>query len=355
MKATPTQFVIPSIIILLLCVIAWLTYTKQEAIDLIKGHSVTEGVDWLDSIRKETINRTVQAKLLIQPHFPDQDVLIVKSHPAPGGALIINANIGKQSRSFVVLADNKTFIEGALNSPYLDSHAVTITHTELTKKQAAQNTKDINKFKTEKEAFIANNKYSQETPTPTKSQHLNEKQIQQAFVMPEVSTSTPQATKRDLLEKAKNLESIIFGNENSPNIYVYFDFNCPACLKTHKVLKKLINEGLIRVHYIPVGSINQESIVKTAYALISDENSKRQIVFNHMKQQKTINELLPQKAKEADLRIGLERTRANKQEFIELPNPATPTFLYEHNGISYISIVKSSADIKKIVRLLNNK
>jgi hypothetical protein len=327
----------------------------QNGEELAVAKSVTNSNDWLEAIRMETVNRTVQAKQLIQPHFPEHDVNILSSHPAPGGALVVTASIDNNERTFVVLADNKNFVEGVLNSPYLNSQTVSSKHTKLTQMQAKVNSETSTSFEALKADFKAEPAMHSKTLSQPKTNHLNAQQINEAFVMPEVSTSVPQATKRDLLEETMLLDSIVFGQENAPSIYVYFDFNCPACLQSHKPLEKLIKEGLIKVHYIPVGVQNKESIVKTAYSLIPEENSKRQIVFNHMMQQKPIEELLPNKANEIELKVGLIRTFENKKTFTKLPNPATPTFLYRHNDISYISVVNSTADIKKIVRLLNNK
>lgn len=344
----------PILIAVILTVIAGSLVVKHFILNEAATQTIPTKMDWLDSIKKETINRTVQAKQLIQPHFPEHDIIIINAHPAPGGALIVNATIDGKERSFVVLADNKNFIEGVLNSPYLDNSSVRPSHTKLTRQQAALNSSETAKFRALKNDFASQN--SIETIQENKPQtHMKKTQIQEAFVMPEVSTSTQQATKRDLLEKTKLLSSVVFGNKDAPNVYVYFDFNCSACLQAHKTLDRLTKEGLIKVSYIPVGIIDNESIVKTAYTLIPTENTKRQVVFNHMKQQKSIELLLPNKANESELKSGLVRTLENKNVFVELPNPATPTFLYEHNGVSYISIVKSTGDIKKIVRLLNNK
>ena len=340
------------ILILTLTLLAgWLIYEKETNAELVDLQAATSNDDWLASIKKETINRTVQAKRLIQSHFPKYDVIILSAKPAPGGALILTTSINGEERSFVVLADNKNFIEGALNSPYFNNDMVTKNHTVLTQKQAQQNSTEAAEYSEMKAKLLS------QSPQPVKkvvTSHMSESEVKRAFVMPEVTTGTTQATKRDLLEKTKELEAVTFGKEGAPSIYVYFDFECPSCLLAHKSLKRLTDEGLLKVHYVPVGLQSKESIVRTAYTLIPTENKKRQVVFDHMRKPVSLKKLLTTKANESELKEGLKSALENKAAFLELPNPATPTFVYEHNGISYISIVQSTADIKNIVRLLNN-
>lgn len=345
------QYAIYILILSLMLLVGWLIYEKKSATELAEIKEATNNTDWLASIKKETVNRTVQAKHLIQSHFPKHDVIVLNAKPAPGGALVLTTSIDGKERNFVLLADNKNFIEGALNSPYLDSDMVMGKQTELTRKQAKQNSVEATKYNQLKSNYMLKN--SQKSISQNTS-HMTEADVKSAFVMPEVSTNTTQATKRDLLEKTKKLQSVVFGKEDAPSIYVYFDFECPSCLLAHKTLKRLTDEGLLKVHYVPVGLQSKESIVRTAYSLIPDENEKRRVIFDHMKKTISLEKLLPTKANETELKKGLMLALENKAAFLELPNPATPTFIYEHNGISYISIVQSSADIKNIVRLLNN-
>lgn len=354
MKSITTQRKALLVIFILLSVVACFFYMKQNSDDLSNVSMVANEVDWLDTIKKETVNRTVQAKLLIQPHFPKHDLIILNSRPAPGGALIVTTSINSKERTFVVLADNRNFVEGVLNSPYLDSNTVTPLHTQLTQEQANSNSAKAAQFETLKADFKNDERKSINMKNTEQTTHMNKSQVQEAFVMPEVSTSTAQATKRDLLEETKLLEAVTFGKKNAPSVYVFFDFQCSACLMAHKTLDRFTQDGLLKVHYIPVGIQNKESIVRTAYSLIPTENSKRQVVFNHMRKQMPIEKLLTSKANPSELNIGLLGALKNKEVFVKLPKPATPTFLYEHNGISYISIVTSTGDIKNIVRLLNN-
>jgi hypothetical protein len=354
MKSITTHTKALLVAFMLLTAVPWFICIKESSDDLPNISIVANDVDWLESIKKETVNRTVQAKLLIQPHFPKHDLIILNSRPAPGGSLIVTTSINSKERTFIVLADNKNFVEGVLNSPYLNSNTVTPQHTQLTQERANSNSAKTAKFEALKADFKKDGQKSTNMKNTAQTTHMNKSQVQEAFVMPEVSTSTPQATKRDILEEAKLLDAVTFGNKNAPSVYVFFDLQCPACLLAHKTLEKLTLEGLLKVHYIPVGIQNKESIVRTAYSLIPTDNSKRQVVFNHMKKQIPIEQLLTSKANESELKIGLIGALKNKKVFVKLPNPATPTFLYEHNGISYISIVTSTGDIKNIVRLLNN-
>ena len=316
----------------------------------------TQSDDWLSSIKKETLSRTVQAKLLIQPHFPKHDLIILESHPAPGGALVVTTTIAGKERTFIVLADNKNFIEGVLNSPYLDAAQTNSKHTLLTQQQGKLNSRKDNEYKKLKSDFkIDPLKEYKVTNSKIKTTHPTEAQVRESFVMPERSTNISQATKRDLLEQAKIVRSVVFGKDTAPSIYVFFDFQCSACLQAHKTLQNLTLNGVVKVHYIPVGGEDAESVVKSAYTLISSDNEKRKVVFNHMRKQIPLKKLITTKAPEAEFKQGLDEAMKNKKLYVSLPNPATPTLLYEHAGISYISTVRSASDIKKIARLMNNQ
>jgi hypothetical protein len=352
MKTAYSGYLYSSVLAILVLAIAWLLYERSNGFKIVNDN--IETIDWLESIKKETVNRTVQAKLLIQPHFPKHDLIILSSTPRPSGALEIIASIAKTERTFIVLADNKSFVEGVLNSPYLDSSTITSEHTMLTRERANTNSQNKAEYENLKTQFKKTSHQSGLLKLDDKSSHLSERQITEAFVMPEVTTNVTQATKRDLVEQTKQLEGVVFGNKNAPSVYVYFDFQCSACLVSHKILDRLTTQGLIKVHYIPVGIQGNEGTIKSAYTLISPDNEKRKIVFNHMKKQLPIEKLLTSKATEKQLKQGLVEVLKNKKVFISLPKPSTPTFLYEHDGIAYVSIVTTGADIKNIVSLLKN-
>lgn len=354
MKFKFTRFLMPIAIAILIAIISWLLNNKQNTNELADLNNLADESGWLNSIKKETLSRTVQAKLLIQSHFPRHDLIILSSRPAPGGVLIMTTSIDSKERTFIVLPDNKNFVEGVLNSPYLDTSAITQAHTKLTKEQAAKNREQLNEFNNKKAEFKSAAPQPSKVNVTKKTEHLSKDKIKEAFVMPERTTSTPQATKRDLLEQTKLLEAVVFGKEAAPSVYVFFDFQCSACLLAHKTLKKLSLNGSLKVHYIPVGAQGNESVIKSAYTLIPSDNDKRKVIFNHMRKQIPLKQLIPTNAPESQLKTGLIAALKNKKTFISLPTPATPTLLYEHNGISYISTVSSVADIKKVAQLLNN-
>lgn len=354
MKTKYTQLLMPITILILVATISWLLFNKQNPISTTNFTEITDESSWLDSIKKETMSRTVQAKLMIQTHFPRHDLIVLNSRPAPGGVLIMTTSINSKERTFIILPDNKNFIEGVLNSPYLDASEITPSHTILTKDQAAKNTQRLNKYKDLKEKFKNDDSLPNEVKETVKTNHLTKTKIKNAFVMPERTTGIPQATKRDILEQTKLLDAVVFGNKAAPSVYVFFDFQCPACLIAHKTLNNLSLNGLLQIHYIPVATQGNESVIKSAYTLISPDNEKRKIVFNHMRKQIPLKQLITTVAPESQLKIGLAATLKNKKSFLSLPSPATPTLIYEHNGISYISTVSSIADIKKLAQLLNN-
>jgi hypothetical protein len=354
MKDKYTRLLMPIAIAILVAIVSWLLFNKQNADEANNLNMLSDESGWLDSIKKETMSRTVQAKLLIQNHFPKHDLIVLSSRPAPGGVLILTTSINSKKRTFIVLPDNRNFIEGVLNSPYLYTSEITPSHTSLTQEQATKNTQQINKYEDLKDEFKSVASLPSKSNLTVKTKHLSNTKIKEAFIMPERTTGIPQATKRDLLEQTKLLDAVVFGNETAPSVYVFFDFQCPACLVAHKTLNKLFLNGSIKIHYIPVAALGNESVIKSAYTLISPDNDKRKIVFNHLRKQIPLKKLITTIAPESQLKIGLAATLKNKKTFMSLPSPATPTLLYEHNGISYISTVSSIADIKKVVQLLNN-
>lgn len=284
---------------------------------------------------------------LLSSYFNSKATLI-KVAAGPGGTWIIHAKINNKTRKLYMLADKEHLIEGVLYSPYARTE-IKEEQLEITT-QPDERASQVEKLKAEFIKSVENktavNTGGIKAPTvPQKPTH--------PFKLPELNSVLSQDDKSTLFDRTKELEYIEVGEPAAPLVYVYFDFNCGGCRLTKKELAKYTDTGKLRVRYVPVGVITQESAIKAAYSLIPKNNDDRKILLDYFTQKGSAEELIKNKAPKNEVVRALSYIRDANETFFFTPKKLTPTFIFELNNEVVIANLTSEQSIRDLVERLN--
>lgn len=334
---------------LLLCLIliaVGAPYIKQTSGNDVRLNVEShQGVGWKKIIELEQQEMLNRAHHLLNLYF-EGDVIIKESEAGPGNTLIVKAKVAEVERHFILLGDKDHLIEGTIYSPYMTSQLVTESHSKKGQEIAIQNDLIARSVEENKSRFFKAQKSNSSMPA------ANSGSSKEQFKIPERNSIFGQDKKLQLFKHTEDLEYIEFGNNSAPLIYVFFDFNCAGCRVTEKVLKKYTANGSLRVRYIPVGVISEESPLKAAYSIIPKENEKRKLVFELFGQSKKFADLVSKTATEQESKKAFESIITANRLFMTLPKPVTPTFVYRHKNAVSIGTVTSEAGIRRIINQL---
>ena len=309
------------------------------------------GANWEESVLIEKKEMTVKALSLLKRYL-DEEFVVKQFHYTTANLIKIEIVANGIERSFYMLPDGLHIIEGVLYSPFALPTAVT-TQQSTKQKDIAQ--KNKSKFVNRNQL---NNEFKRTVLTTEQTKELRPTAItadtaKEKLRLPSNNSIIKQGDKRDIFNRTQQLDYIEAGDNNAPLVYVYFDFNCSGCQKAKKELQKHTDSGKLRVRYIPVGVITEESAVKAALTMIPDDNVNRTALFDYFNDRGEVQTLLDQKVPEKKFKQGQIRMRDANAAFFGLPKTVTPTFLFESEGVVQITNPVSSRSIEKLVTQLN--
>lgn len=310
---------------------------------------------WEDAIKLELNTKLKQANILLARYFNANEIIVTSYKDGPAGTLIFTAKIDGNIKQFYMLTDNEHLIEGTIFSPYLTSNNLVSKHNKESSRIAAYNQNAIEQKSALKSEFMAKveNNNSDDSNAHVTNANNNSTDFPSAFKLPELNSVISSEDKEKFFEITQNLQNISLGDENAPVIYVYFDFDCPACRLTKTVLKKYTDTGQLLVKYIPVGLISPDSPIKAAYTLIPEKNNDRVLLMDYFVKKGTAEELITKKAPKSDVLRGIGYVRDANKAFMFTPKKLTPTFIFKLNNEVVIANLTSEKSIQDLVDRLN--
>lgn len=279
---------------------------------------------------------------IFNTRFPKATIENISTGPA--NTWVINAKVGSDAKQFYLLSDRSHVVEGKMTSLFDQNYAVEINPAPAIDEQARLRNEFLAKLQNKRDAVdVGADAEVKDTKTvkPNNNTH--------PFKLPELNSVLTTDDKNKFYNLTKELEYIEVGNESAPLIHVYFDFNCPGCRQAKKVLKKFTDKGELRVRYIPVGVITEESSIKAAYTLIPSKNEDRNVLLEYFVQPGTAGELIKSKAPKSEVLRALGYVNNANKVFMFTPKKLTPTFTFELNGEVVIANLTSEKGIQNLV------
>lgn len=270
----------------------------------------------------------------------------------PSQTWVFHVQIDGKDRTFFLLPDGQNLIEGNL----LTSSKNILPPEIHPQHQATATALDSRELKNEFLAKVGKSMDKSEndvTNEPVKQPKNTEQQL--PFKLPERNTILTSKDKALFFDRTEELEFIEVGNNDAPMVYVYFDFNCPGCRIAKKALNEFTESNQLRVRYIPVGVIQQESAIKAAYSIIPKSNNDRTILLDYFSQNKSADELIQKKAPKDRVLKALASISESNKTFMFTPKKLTPVFTFKLNGEVVIANLTSKNSIKDMVERLNKQ
>lgn len=270
----------------------------------------------------------------------------------PSQTWVFHVQIDGKDRTFFLLPDGQNLIEGNLltSSKNIPPPEIHLQH------QATATALDSRELKNEFLAKVGKSVDKSEndvTDKPVKQPTNTEQHL--PFKLPERNTILTSKDKALFFDRTEELEFIEVGNNDAPMVYVYFDFNCPGCRIAKKALNEFTESNQLRVRYIPVGVIQQESAIKAAYSIIPKSNNDRTILLDYFSQNKSADELIQKKAPKDRVLKALASISESNKTFMFTPKKLTPVFTFKLNGEVVIANLTSKNSIKDMVERLNKQ
>ncbi len=303
-------------------------FTSDEVLSKQNGLSLISNND------KEKVSS------IFNTRFPQATIENIINGPA--NTWVINAKVGNVTKQFYLLSDRSHVVEGRMTSLFDQNSTVEIAPAPAIDEQARLRNEFLAKLQNKRDAVdVDADVKDTQTVKPNNNTH--------PFKLPELNSVLTTDDKNKFYNLTKELEYIEVGNESAPLIHVYFDFNCPGCRQAKKVLKKFTDKGELRVRYIPVGVITEESSIKAAYTLIPSKNEDRNVLLEYFVQPGTAGELIKSKAPKSEVLRALGYVNNANKVFMFTPKKLTPTFTFELNGEVVIANLTSEKSIQNLV------
>lgn len=339
-----------------------------------------------------------KARILLQKYF-GSEYAVINVIEGPAGTYIIESkNIDDSKKTFVALPDGAHLVEGTLYSPLMTQEEITNRHSKsakinaetLTKKQAAtallkkrlreqmenpevkgneealqkilmdaisQNVEEQTMIDLEGRSKLMDNKRKQKQANEdinepelllAQAKEIQEREQKKSFSSPESSPLPPKLPKFNTVANNDSLyaditeSNWIADGEHENVMYVFYDFQCPACRAAHHVLDKFVLENKVEVRYIPVGALGQTSQRLAMRSLLYKDKENQLKAFKALAGTGQSMEFPKDKDK---------IDAANKEAFYNmsllLKNKvaATPTFAYMSKAGPQIKTVSSAEEL----------
>ncbi len=270
---------------------------------------------------------------------------------APSGIIEIIAKEVRngQQRKFYLMPDLKHLIAGVLYSPYLKPDDITAQHSKQMLSLAQRNQSQASAtadFKQTLRDAIKNQQPSKATlaqATLTQATRNNLEQHAQAAqshlktvndfspILPQTAplpTNYSGIDAEGIYASLEQSQYIRAGSHSDKVLYVFFDFRCPACLKSHADLLPRINNGDVQVRFVPVGILGKASEAKATYVLTKDNMDQRLALMKTLMGNQPIAQLLDEKPDRALLDKGWKRHLSNTKLLIATNKVMTPLMVY---------------------------
>lgn len=317
-----------------------------------------------------------KARTLLSLYFGGE-LKVEKILRAPAGAVQISAeNIASGAKhTLYMLPDQRHLIDGVLYSPQMTADQVSEQHSQVTKSRAAMND-NLAASKSEMRKKIAKaiseNKSGGEITKATKD--AVKKRVSDATLAKRahndnvVSSMTPGVTAPTMASLPRHntvvdKESIyqrmgkgnwISAGKNKKKLYVFYDFQCPACAEAHKYLEDHIAKNDVEVRYLPVSVRGPESLVRASLSLIPQSNAIRLKLMKQLARPEPIKTLIKIEPSKSEQQQGHQSAMQNFKLLLaaaqETEAVATPTFLYRTNAGAQISVLNSKKELDKVIK-----
>ena len=297
---------------------------------------------------------TVSAQTILANAFQSAPT-IIRIDKGPSNTWIFHTKIDGKTRKFYLLPDGQNLIEGTVISNSIKSFSNSIAernNEESTKRTTLDSTALKGEFLAKVKQEINNDNTAK--PETHDVQPKTSKQ-ELPFKLPERNTILSSKDKALFFNRTEELEYIEVGSPDAPMVYVYFDFNCPGCRKAKEVLNKFTDTAQLRVRYIPVGVIQQESAIKAAYSIIPESNDDRLVLLDYFSQNKSAEELIQKKAPKDTVLKALGFISESNKTFMFTPKKLTPTFTFKLNNEVVIANLTSENSIKNMIERLKKQ
>jgi len=277
------------------------------------------------TVNKSEVSKEERFKVLalINTFYKDQFTVNSLKY-GPAGTIKLSIQQGDQEFSAWLLPDNEHFIFGTIASPYKDLAAQTVASNIPTFESNFQ--VDINP---------ATHFQAPKTPPQSTIKHASDDQAA--------------AHLENLYSSITSTAEVIKLGNSTKQLYMFVDPNCGVCIRDHDKYVKAALDNNIQINFIPVGAIGRgpegpkDSILKTSYMLIPEDNSERLKRLNDLTSRSSYFEL-GLSVNVSGLSSGLKRQTINTELFNRLTKAGTPSMVYLADGKVVTSFLPEDID-----------
>lgn len=110
-------------------------------------------------------------------------------------------------------------------------------------------------------------------------------------------------------------------------IYMFTDFQCPACKQAHQALSEL-GESNISIRYVPVGALGMKSTILAALSLVPSTNKERLTQADIFLSAKTDADISFKKATKEEIAEARRKEKVNLNLLVSTKKVVTPLFAF---------------------------
>jgi len=158
--------------------------------------------------------------------------------------------------------------------------------------------------------------------------------------------------KSEFLSDTEKLDWISEG-ESKRILYVYYDYNCPACQKAHQALEPFIASNLVTVRWVPVGTQSEDSTHRAILSLVPTDNISRLKLMKKLATRKPLKELISIAPPQEEARKAAYKAQANLKQFVRHPHPGTPMFAFQSHDGAQVRFATSKKIIGEIIESID--
>jgi protein-disulfide isomerase len=276
------------------------------------------------------------------------------------GAFRMLVQDGGTSKEVYLLSDLQNVIEGKLLSPLIkdkeSAHGIKALETYSKRNQIVDNAGAAVRasVKTNKTITVQPVSLTDTTDFIDHSSTASQKKL---------TTTDDSGISLEFYNQITQLSNITKGTSDK-ELYVFIDFNCPACRLAEPRIENFIDKGEITIHYIPVGFLPDhyerkgsqmtDSEAKAMYSLIPKQNSDRVLLAKHLLTSRPVAQIITQEAPQDSRNVAYRAMKENTLAFYKLPIPATPMAVYLVNGIPrFTPLSEKNTSTKVFTQLIN--
>jgi hypothetical protein len=358
---------------------AWMFFSKSDESE--GGVAAAEhGRPLFEKGRQHTIER---ARLLMRLYFgADRTVESYAFGPAGTVELITRDRATGGLHRLYMLPDQQHLIEGELYSPHISPKELSERHSTVTRSLAERNqtvsaAREAHRQKLveaiagsrQNAGALAREATAERVQAEVlaKREHVRQIAATETVATPVAAPAPRLATPAPVLETAvapkintlidkDQLYADIEANKgwiargNAPKVlYVFYDFNCPACREVERYLDEYVASGKAQIRYVPVGMLGEDSLARATFSLVPTDNTHRLKMLKLMQERRPLAELIPQGPSKEDQDRGYRLAMNNLKLLVSTRRTATPGFIYKTATGPMFSFINSKRDLDALV------